>query len=88
MLYRTPEEDALHHCISEHHCCPVAQTGEEGPESGIMLYFEIILCKDYIGLVSVTWKNIAPAAGVRRVVLYLGAYFCTHFRILYFFRQL
>lgn len=62
---RTLGEDALHHCISEHHCCTVAQTGKEDSERGKMLYFEIILCDDYMGLVSVTWENVAPVAGVR-----------------------
>lgn len=62
---RTLEEGALHHCISEHHRCTVAQTGKEDPASRKMLYFEIILCNDYIGLVRVTWENEAPVAGVR-----------------------
>lgn len=43
----------------------MAQTGKEDPESRKMLYFEIIMiCNDYVGLVSVTWENAAPVAGV------------------------
>lgn len=67
----------------------MAQTGKEDPESRKMLYFEIIMiCNDYVGLVSVTWENVAPVAGVRGGVLHLSSYFFPHFRILYFFRQL
>lgn len=83
----TLEEDALHH-ISEHHCCTMAHSGKEDLESGKMLYFEIILCNDYIGLVSMTWQNAALVAGGQGGVLHLGAYFFPHFGILYFFRQL
>lgn len=68
--WRILEEDAFPRCISGHHHCTVARTEKEDPESGKMLYFEIIFCNDYVGIVSVTWESIAPAAG-------MSGLFCT-----------
>lgn len=42
----------------------MAQTGKEDPESRKMLYFEIIMiCNDYVGLVSVTGTSSRSEGG-------------------------
>lgn len=51
----------------------MAHSGKEDLESGKMLYFEIILCNDYIGLVSVTWQNAALVAGGQGGVLLISS---------------
>jgi len=53
-----------------------------------MLYFEIIFCNDDVGLVSVAWESIAPAARVGGGVCTRVVVSSHHFRTLYFFRQL